>query len=74
MGFLAISQNSLLQKSTILGKIDFCGPAWELHHYSIGSTGKYLLGPNLNIGYYIPPLRKEGDNFVMTGRVVAIGI
>lgn len=27
VGFQAISQNSVLQKSTVLGKVDFCGPA-----------------------------------------------
>ena len=49
-GFQAISQNSLLQKSIILGKVDFCGLAWEPHHYSIGSTEKNLQYPNLDIG------------------------
>lgn len=52
VGFEAISKNSLLQRSTILGKIDFCGPAREPQHVSTGSAGKYLQGPNLGIGCY----------------------
>lgn len=50
VGFQALSQNSLLQKSAILGKTDFCGLAGEPHHYSISAAGTHWQGPKLDIG------------------------